>query len=88
MLGLNNRKNSQPIGCGFMLGTGLVVMVLLILNALFVRVFFSINLSGLDDRVFQAAQFVLPIVMIFIEFWFYDLFTLRRRTQPKKPEDS
>ena len=81
MFGFKRRQNTQQIGCGFMLLTGLVTCLLLVLNGLFVRLFFSINLSGIDDNVFQAAQFVLPVVMIFIEFWFYDLITLRRRAR-------
>lgn len=25
-----------------------------------------------DERIFQAAQFVLPMIMIFFEYWVYD----------------
>ena len=76
----NKRKSAaQRIGCGFLLGTGAVVLTLLVLNNLFVRTFFGENLTGLDERIFQAAQFVLPIVMIFVQFWFYDWWTMRRK---------
>ena len=73
------KKQTHAIGCGFLLGTGLVILTLLTLNSIFVQIFFSVNLAGIDERFFQAAQFVLPIVMIFIEFWFYDWFTFYRR---------
>lgn len=78
MFATKRKPASQRIGCGFLLGTGTVVLILLVLNNLFVRMFFGVNLTGLDERVFQAAQFVLPIVMIFIQFWFYDWWTMRR----------
>ena len=51
---------------------------LLIVNVIFVRAFFSDNLSGLDDRLFQASQFMLPIVMLFIEYWVFDTFLSRK----------
>lgn len=52
---------------------------LLIANVIFVRAFFSDNLSGLDDRLFQASQFMLPIIMLFIEYWVFDAFTNRQQ---------
>ncbi len=79
MFTTKRKSASQRIGCGFLLGTGAVVLTLLVLNNLFVRMFFGVNLTGMDERVFQAAQFVLPIVMIFIQFWFYDWWTMRRK---------
>ena len=82
-------RNSGQLGCGFMFLSGFALIALLIANVIFVKAFFSANLSGLDDRFFQAAQFVLPIVMIFIEFWLYDaVFTIgklpRRKDEQKK----
>ena len=54
------------------MATGLVLIGLLILNALFVRTFFGANYIRMDNRVFSAVQFIMPLVMIFIEFWIYD----------------
>jgi len=63
--------------------SGLVLVLLLIVNVFFVRAFFSANLSGLDDRLFQASQFVLPIILIFIEYRIYDaLFSKRQNPDP------
>ncbi|MDB2685968.1 hypothetical protein N9Y42_02045 [Mariniblastus sp.] len=45
---------------------------LLIANNFFVRTFFSSNDLNLDAGVFNALRFVLPILMIFIQFWTYD----------------
>ena len=83
----HRHHRKQQTGCLFLFTTGLTIITLLVLNTLFVRIFFSVNLSGIDDRIFQAAQFVLPILMIFIEFWFYDLFTYRRKAR-KEAEES
>lgn len=65
--------------------SGIGLIILLVANVLFVRAFFSANLSGVDDRIFQAAQFVLPIIMIFIEFWLYDLVFTRGKI-PREPK--
>ena len=46
---------------------------LLIANSLFVRTFFGSNDLNIDAGVFNAIQFVLPILMIFIELWTYDM---------------
>lgn len=62
-----------------MLATGAVILGLLLINSIFVRLFFGVNLANLDERVFQAIQFILPIVMLFIEFWFWDWFTFYRK---------
>lgn len=53
--------------------------MLLVVNMTFVKLFFSVNLTILDDRVFQAAQFVLPIVLIAIELWIYDQIFNRKK---------
>jgi hypothetical protein len=70
----NKKRRKQPsqTGCFFLLMTGLVLIGMLILNALFVRTFFGANYIRMDARVFSAVQFILPLVMIFIEFWIYD----------------
>ena len=52
--------------------SGVVLVLLLVINVFFVRAFFSANLPGLDDRIFQASQFMLPIILIFIEYRIYD----------------
>ena len=67
--------------------SGFVLIAMLIANVLFVKAFFAANLSGLDDRVFKAAQFVLPIIMIFIEFWIYDaIFTHKKLPRREEPD--
>ena len=66
-------RATSSLGCGHIAMIGLVLVLLLIANVFFVRAFFSANLSGLDDRLFQASQFLLPILMIFIEYRIYDI---------------
>ena len=56
-----------------MLSVALIICVLLIVNGLLVKTFVSLNMPDADTRIQQALQFVLPVVMIFIEFWFYDM---------------
>jgi len=74
-----SKRSSGQLGCWFILLSGIVLIIMLVLNAFFVRTFFKSNLSGIDDRIFQAAQFVLPILMIFIEFWIYDQIVNRKK---------
>jgi hypothetical protein len=70
-------KRGSAVGCGFVLSTGLLICVLLVVNALIVRAFLSANLSHADQRIIQAAQFIVPVLMIFFELWFYDLVSRR-----------
>lgn len=85
----NPNKNRIPgqSGCVFVLGVGAIMIVLLILNAVFVKVFFRINLARIDERVFHAAQFILPIAMIFIEFWLYDSWVNRRNRKKQEKQN-
>ena len=75
----SNRRKPGQLGCGFILSSGLVLILLLVVNAFIVRTFFGLNLAGVDDRVFQAAQFVLPIIMIAIQYWIYDQIVNRKK---------
>ena len=69
-----------------MLASGIVLVVLLAANAAFVRVFFGVSLSRMDDRLFHAAQFVLPIIMIAIEYWIFDRIVSQRRMRKRENE--
>ena len=74
---------ASSLGCGYVAMRGLILILLLLANVYFVRAFFSANLSGLDDRFFQASQFMMPIIMIFIEYRIYDaLFSKPRNSDP------
>jgi len=82
-----NKSRSGQLGCRFIAISAIVLVVMLFANMIFVRAFFSANLPGIDDRIFQAAQFVMPIVLIFIEFWVYDLI-FNRRKLPRLDDES
>ncbi|MEL7497560.1 MAG: hypothetical protein AAFN77_08115 [Planctomycetota bacterium] len=69
---MKTRSKLAGVGCGFLFFTGLMLILLLGMNWFFVKTFFASNLARIDERVFNAAQFMLPIIMIFIEFWIYD----------------
>jgi hypothetical protein len=81
----SKQQGSGQMGCGFMVACGIVLIILLVANAAFVRVFFGVNLARIDDRFFHAAQFVLPIIMIAIELWIYDQIVSRRK-MPKRED--
>ncbi len=81
----SRKLESGQYGCGFILASGIALIILLVMNAAFVRVFFGINFARIDDRFFHAAQFLLPIIMIAIEFWIYDQIVSRRK-MPKRED--
>lgn len=73
---MHQQKKSSGM-TGFVLKTGLICCILLLINAAFVQIccvvvrdfapdFFA------DPRIFQAALFFGPIGLIFVEFWIYD----------------
>ncbi len=61
------------IGCGYMFSIAFIICALLIINGLLVRAFVNVNLPEADSRIKQAIFFSLPVIMIFVEFWFFDL---------------
>ena len=76
------RKRS-PSGCGFVLMQGLLIAVLLLVNALVLRAFLVANSSITEDaRIAQAVQFIFPLVMIFAEFWLFDYLTAKTGDEP------
>ena len=78
----SKRRNGR-FGCGYIVLSGLILVGLLYLNVAFVRLFFGANLANIDERVFQAAQFVLPIIMISIEYWVFDQI-FNRKKMPRR----
>ena len=67
------RKSSSPgIGCGFLIGTGLVIIPLFVFNNLVVRSLFAFNPDITNDQLSLAGQFLLPIGLLFVQFLFYD----------------
>ena len=71
-------RSGGSIGCGYMLIIGFVICALLIINGMLVKAFMNINAPDLDTRLKQAAQFVFPVVMIFVEFWLFDLLNRKK----------
>jgi hypothetical protein len=63
---------SHQIGCGYLFGTGFILLILFVLNNAIVRALFSANIQETDERLFQAAQFLLPIGMLLVEYWILD----------------
>ncbi|MCE2791629.1 MAG: hypothetical protein ACK49R_14910 [Planctomycetota bacterium] len=53
---------------------GLVLIALLLLNSFLVKAMVDSSALMADDlRITQTLQFALPLLMIFVEFWLYDL---------------
>lgn len=66
------KSGGQQIGCGFLIWTGIGLLSLFVINNLIIKVLFSTNLQNTDERLFQATQFILPISLLFVEYWFLD----------------
>jgi hypothetical protein len=83
------KSGGQQIGCGFLAWTGLGLLILFVINNTIVKILFSANLQNTDERLFQAAQFLLPIGMLFVEYWLFDSLKLTiRRLRPGRSKDS
>ena len=60
------------VGCGYILSQGVILCLLLVINGFIVRS--TINLDwGEEVRITQGIQLILPIAMIFIGLWVFDL---------------
>ncbi len=81
----SKKRNTSENGCGVILLSGTVLTILLVINVMFVRLFFGANFANLDERFFQAAQFVLPIIMIAVEYWVFDQI-FNRKKMPKRDD--
>lgn len=74
---MSDRTHSPGLGCLTILAIGLVVIVMLLINSLIVKAFLdSTGALAEDHRVLQTLQFVLPVVMMVVEYWLFDF--LRR----------
>ncbi len=61
-------------GCAYVLMIGIIVIGLFIFNMLVVRSIFA-ALPSDKQQVRQFIELVLPIAMVFIEFWIFDFLT-------------
>lgn len=76
MFGPKSKSHTKAsgAGCVYVFGLGIMIVALLVFNAWIVEVFLTANNElNLDVRITQAAQFVLPVIMIFVQFWVFDL---------------
>jgi hypothetical protein len=77
------RPATQPtpkarLGCGFLLVSGLLTCVLLSINGLIVTNVLQASWPGLpdtlrDQRMAQALVFLVPVLLLFIEWWICDV---------------
>lgn len=71
-------KKWSRLGCLYVLGMGAVAIALLLINGIVVRSFLAANSSLFPDLKWeQAINYFVPVLLIFVEFWIFDLF--RRR---------
>ena len=79
---LKRRLTNRSNGCGYIIAQGTLLCLLLVINGYIVRS--TINLDwGEEVRISQAIQFVLPVAMIFVELFVFDLLfagTTRNKT--------
>lgn len=74
-----DRQKTQRKGWGVfaLIRTGLILIGLLLLNSFLVKTLVDTSAMFSEDlRISQTLQFVLPLIMIFFEYWIYDF--LRR----------
>lgn len=69
------RLAGAGLGCGYIIRIGFLLVTLLLINGLLVMILLKNN-EGLsaDLRIKQTLQFVLPVGLIFVEFWLFDFF--------------
>ena len=75
------RQSIHKIGCGYLLAQAVLICLLLITNGFLVTYFVNMD-WGEEVRIGQAIQMVLPIAMVFGEFWLFD-FMFARTTRNK-----
>lgn len=77
MLGFGSKRNASDsrAGCSYVFGLGCLIVVLLLFNAWMVEVFLESNdaANKFGLMASQAAQFVVPVLLIFVQFWIFDL---------------
>ena len=77
MFGFRSKLNSADsrAGCGYVFGLGCLIIALLLFNAWLVEVLLESNDAGgkFGLMASQAAQFVLPVLLIFVQFWVFDV---------------
>ena len=80
---MNNSRNKgrAKLGCGFMIALGLLLCVLFFINLTFTRAFLTANFPEIDYRISQATYSVVPILLLFLEFWAFDTMTNRYQGQ-------
>lgn len=67
------------LGCSYVIGMGLLCIALLLVNGIVVRSFLAANARMIEDlRWEQAINYFVPVLLVFVEFWIYDLFRGRR----------
>ncbi len=72
--GTPRNPNRASLGCAYVLGIGVVCILLLVVNGLMVRGFLVANSSANSElQVEQAIQYFVPVALIFLEFWIWDL---------------
>lgn len=74
------KSANQHVGCLFLFWTGLGLLTLFIFNNMVIRILFSVSTDSTDQRLFQAAQFLLPIGMLLVEYWLIDWLVISIRS--------
>ena len=62
-----------------MFALGLLLCVLFFINLTFTRAFLTANFPEIDYRISQATYSVVPILLLFVQFWGFDALAGRYR---------
>lgn len=76
-----NRPTKHRIGLGFVVSQIVLICLLLVLNGFLVRHFINLD-WGEELRIAQAIQLLLPVALLFVEFWLFDMVFARTTQLP------
>ena len=79
---MSRKSGTRSYGCSMIAVTGLVTILLLVINTGLVRAVLREGELRIDPRAAQPLQFMLPLVLIFVEFWIFD--SLARLLRPSR----
>ena len=66
-------KHKTGVGCGYVIGLGVLICCLLWFNSWLAELFVQSNQDTLGSKnIGQTIRFLFPVLFIFVEFWLYD----------------
>ena len=67
------KKYKTGVGCGYVLGLGILICCLLWFNSWLAELFVQSNKDAIKTKsIGQTIRFLFPVLFIIVEFWLYD----------------